>query len=196
MTSSVPRRQLCVYCGSKPGHHPSYAQAAHLLAVAMKRQHLDLVYGAGGIGIMGEIANAVLASGGSVTGIIPTFLDSLEQTHPQLTHLFVVENMHERKAKMAELSDAFLTLPGGLGTMEELFETWTWGQLKLHTKPIGLLNVNGYFDPLIAFLDHGVEQGFIYQEHRELLVVSDKIDSLIDMLVERMHPSTVDMEKS
>ncbi|MBT3880148.1 MAG: TIGR00730 family Rossman fold protein, partial [Candidatus Scalindua sp.] len=158
-------KRLCVYCGSSSGRQPGYAQVARQLAHAMVSKNIDLVYGGASVGIMGEIANAVLGEGGDVIGVIPKGLFAKEVAHTGITELREVGSMHERKALMADLSDGFIALPGGLGTIEEIFEIITWSQLGMHRKPCGLLNVNNYYDKLIGFLDHAVSEQFIKATH-------------------------------
>ncbi len=165
-------KRLCVFCGSKSGSHPQYAEAVRRFAVALVGRGCDLVFGAGHVGLMGVLADAVLAAGGKAIGVIPQALVDRELAHNQLTELRVVHTMHERKALMADLADAFVALPGGYGTADELFEILTWAQLGIHTKPVGLLNIAGFFDPLLAWLDQCVREDFIHQNHRELLLVS------------------------
>lgn len=160
---------VCVFCGSSPGRQPEYASLAKSLGGALARRGLALVYGGGRVGLMGVVADAVLAEGGRAVGVIPKALARKEVAHEGLSELEVVATMHERKARMAELADAFLALPGGLGTLEELFETWTWGQLGIHGKPLGLLDTTGYFDPLVTFLDHAVAEGFVRAQHRAMV---------------------------
>lgn len=161
-----------------------YAAAATALGHALARRGLELVYGAGSVGLMGVLADAVLAAGGRVTGVIPEALATRELMHPGLTTSHVVPDMHTRKATMARLSDAFIALPGGLGTYEELFEVATWAQLGFHAKPIGLLSTAGYFDPLLALLDHTAAQGFVSRQHRELFVVATEPAALLDALAQ------------
>lgn len=173
---------ICVYCGSSPGRDPAYAAAAHAVGRLLAETGRTLVYGGGHVGLMGAVADAALATGGKVIGVIPRALEEKELAHDGLTELRVVGSMHERKAIMADLADGFLALPGGLGTLEELFETWTWGQLGLHAKPYGLLNVAGFYDPLLALVDHMVDERFVGPAHRELLLV----DSAPERLLERM----------
>lgn len=173
-------QSLCVFCGSSTGRRPAYAAAARELASQLARQDLTLVYGGGNIGLMGVLADAMLAAGGRVIGVIPQGLVVREVAHHGLTELHVVGSMHERKARMAELSDAFLALPGGIGTLEELCEVLTWGQLGIHAKPIGLLNVDGYFGPLIALLDHAVAEGFMQADHRRMLLADTHVAALLD----------------
>jgi len=175
-------KSLCVYCGSSIGASPAYADAARHLAKAMVDDNIVLVYGGGNVGLMGVIADEVLRLGGEATGVIPKALMDREVGHTGLTRLHIVKDMHERKAMMADLSDGFIAMPGGIGTLEELFEVFTWSQLGLHDKPIGLLNVNGFYDGLIAFLEHVVSERFLKAEQASLLVhASDPV-----ALVERM----------
>ena len=170
--------RICVYCGSSPGKHAAYREAAAELAQVLAQQGIGLVYGGGSVGIMGSIADAMVDAGAEVIGVIPRALDEKEVSHGGVSEL-VVDSMHERKALMAELSDGFIALPGGLGTIEELFEVLTWTQLGFHHKPCGLLNVQGYFDQLVAFLDHTVEQAFVKPVHRDILLVEEKADPLL-----------------
>jgi uncharacterized protein (TIGR00730 family) len=163
-------KSLCVYCGSSMGASPAYADAARALAKAMVDQDIGLVYGGGNIGLMGTIATEVLRLGGKATGVIPKALMEREIGHVDLTQLHIVKDMHERKALMAELSDGFIAMPGGIGTLEELFEVFTWSQLGFHDKPIGLLNVNGFYNGLTGFLKHVVDQGFLKDAQASLLV--------------------------
>jgi uncharacterized protein (TIGR00730 family) len=173
-------RSICVFCGSSAGRRPAYAAAARELASQLARQGLTLVYGGGNIGLMGLLADAMLAAGGRVIGVIPQGLVVREVAHHGVTELHVVGSMHERKALMAELSDAFVALPGGIGTLEELCEVLTWGQLGIHSKPVGLFNVDGYFDPLIALLDHAVAEGFMQANHRRMLLADTDVAALLD----------------
>jgi uncharacterized protein (TIGR00730 family) len=170
---------VCVYCGSAKGNNPVYADAAKALGRALVQHNLSLVYGGGHVGLMGIVADAVLDAGGEVTGVIPKALMDTEVGHERLTRLLVVKDMHERKALMAEHADGFIAMPGGIGTLEELFETLTWAQLGFHEKPIGLLNVAGFYDPLIEFLRHQTSQGFLRAEHKDLLLVETEPDPLI-----------------
>lgn len=167
----ISRSRLCVFCGSASGVKPGYPAMARQLGREMAERGVSLVFGGGGIGLMGILADAVLAAGGEVIGVIPRGLASKEVAHQSLTTLHVVETMHQRKAMMAELSDAFLALPGGFGTFDELFEIITWSQLGIHRKPIGILNADGYFDPLITLIDHAVVEGFASAETRALVEV-------------------------
>lgn len=160
---------VCVFCGSSPGVDRAFAAAAEEVGRLLAIQGRRLVYGGGRIGLMGTVADAALAHGGEVIGVIPRALAEKEVAHSGLSELRVVASMHERKAAMAELADGFIALPGGIGTLEEFFEVWTWGQLGLHHKPFGLLNVAGFFDPLLAFLDHLTDQRFLRAEHRGML---------------------------
>jgi uncharacterized protein (TIGR00730 family) len=175
-------KRVCVFCGSRKGSRPEYVEAVRVLGVRLAERDLGLVYGGGGIGLMGELADAVLDAGGEVIGVLPEALEIREVGHPRVADLRIVNSMHERKKLMAELSDAFVATPGGLGTLEELFEILTWRQLGLHTKPCGLLEVNGYFEPLLRFLDQSVEEEFVRSKHRELLLLSERPDDLIDQL--------------
>lgn len=163
-------RRICVFCGSQNGEDPAYAEAAIATGKLLAGQGIGLVYGGAKVGLMGAVANAALVGGGEVIGVIPEKLQSREIAHLGLTELFVVDSMHARKTMMAHLADAFIALPGGWGTLEETFEILTWSQLRLHDKPIGLLNVRGYYDPLLAFADRGVEEGFLLPEYRRLLL--------------------------
>ncbi len=164
---------LCVFCGSSPGRDPRHAAAARVLGALVARAGLTLVYGGARVGLMGEVANAALAAGGHVVGVLPAVLGAREVEHDGLSELHRVGTMHERKAKMAELAGAFAALPGGIGTLEELFEVATWRYLALHDKPFGLLNVGGYYDGLLAFLDRAVADGFVKAETRGQLVVEE-----------------------
>jgi len=175
-------RTICVFCGSNIGRNDSYTEASRALVRAMTRHGLDLVYGGGNIGLMGVIAEAALAAGMHVTGVAPQRLLEREVVHRGLSALHVVGSMHERKAKMADLSDAFIALPGGYGTLDELFEALTWTQLGYHRKPAGLLNVAGYFDRLAEYLDHALAERLLTREHRDMLIVETDPDVLIERL--------------
>ncbi len=175
-------RRLCVFCGSRVGKRPIYAKKARRLGELLVARGLGLVYGAGHVGLMGVLADAVLAAGGEVIGVIPQALVDKELAHTGLTALHIVTTMHERKARMADLSDGFVALPGAYGTADELFEVLTWAQLGLHAKPIGLLDVDGFFDPLMSWLDHAVREGFLRPAHRQLLLKSDDPERLLDLL--------------
>ena len=172
-------KQICVYCGSQPGRQPEYQNLAKRLAKALIGAQIGLVYGGASVGIMGIIADEVLALGGRVTGVIPEVLMAKEVAHPNLTELHVVKSMHERKAAMADLADGFIALPGGLGTLEEIFEMLTWAVLGIHKKPCGLLNCNGYYDSLIAFLRHARDEQFIQPAHHQLLICAEDPDHLL-----------------
>ncbi len=185
---------ICVFCGSSPGSRPEYAQAARQLGLDLVRQGIRLVYGGGRVGLMGQIARAVLDAGGQVTGVIPRQLAERELAMSEVSDLRIVGSMHERKALMAELADGFIALPGGLGTVEELFEALTWAQLGMHHKPCGLLDVGGYFGRLTSFVAHAVEEQFVDPEHQEMLLV----DSDAERLLERFRsyrPPSVDKAK-
>ena len=173
---------ICVFCGSNAGRSEVYADAARALAAAIAGRGLKLVYGGGNIGLMGVLADAALAAGGQVIGVAPRRLLEKEVVHQELSELRIVDSMHERKALMAELSDAFIALPGGLGTFEETFEVLTWTQLGFHRKPCGLLNVAGFYDGLTAFLDHAVAERFLKAEHRAMILVGREPGTLIDHL--------------
>ncbi len=172
-------QRLCVYCGSNKGVRADYADAATRLAEALVERGIGLVYGGASRGIMGILADAVLARGGEVTGIIPQAINKREVMHAGLTNLQVVDTMHERKAAMADLSDGFVALPGGFGTLEEIIEIVTWGQLQFHSKPCGILNVANYYDGLLAFIDHSVAEGFLRPQHRDALIIDDDPESLL-----------------
>jgi len=173
-------RRVCVYCGSSPGRNPAYREAGTALGQILAGRGLGLVYGGASVGIMGAVADAVLAGGGEAIGIIPRSLARKEVAHEGLTRQYIVESMHERKAMMAEVSDAFVALPGGWGTIEEIFEMLTWAQLGFHEKPCGMLNVSGYFDGLFAFLEHAVGERFVKPEFRELLILEEDPRRLLD----------------
>lgn len=177
---------MCVYCGSQIGANPEFRRAAEELGRAFAQQQIGLVYGGGSIGLMGVLADAVLQQGGHVTGVIPEFLSKKEVRHDELSELIVVPDMHTRKARMAALADAFLALPGGYGTFEELFEVITWSQLGLHRKPIGLLNTASFFDPLLQMLTAATTTGFIRSPYSSLLQVADSPGSLLDDLLRRL----------
>lgn len=190
-------QSLCVFCGAAAGDRPAYADAARALARLAAQRDCTLVYGGGSIGIMGVLADAALAAGARVIGVLPEHLSRREVAHTGLTELHIVASMHERKALMAARADAFIALPGGLGTLEELFEVLTWSQLGLHRKPCALLNVDGYFDPLIAFLDGAVARGFVQPRHRDMLLIDtdparllQRIDAYVAPAVEKwLEPS-------
>lgn len=175
-------KRLAVYCGSNMGSAPHYAERARALGETMAARGIDLVYGGGHRGLMGVVADAVLAGGGKAYGVIPQALVNLEVAHRGLTELHVVETMHERKAMMTELTDAFVAIPGGIGTLDELFEAWSWNALGYHAKPFALLNEAGFWDEMLAFLDTTVASGFVSQGRRDQLLVASSPDEAIDML--------------
>ncbi len=179
-------KSICVYCGSKAGLDETYLREADALGEAIARRGMGLVYGGGNVGLMGAVAGAVLAAGGSVVGVIPRTLEERELAQREVHELIVTDDMHERKAIMARRSDAFLALPGGYGTMEELFEALAWSQLGFHAKPVGLLNTAGYFDPLVRFLDQAVERGFLRPKDRALLKMEAEAEPLVQALAERV----------
>ena len=182
-------KNICVYCGSSPGRRPEYLQAAQALATELVSQDIGLVYGGASIGVMGAVADAVLAGGGRVTGVIPEVLAVREVPHPNVTKMHVVGSMHERKAMMEELSDGFIALPGGLGTLEELFEILTWAQLGFHRKPCGLLDVAGYFQQLVAFLDHAVAEQLLQPQYRAMLLQADDAAQLLALMDDYTPPA-------
>lgn len=183
-------RRLCVFCGSASGQRAEYTEAAVAVGQLIGARGMELIYGGGSIGLMGAIADAALSSGARVVGVIPKRLARKEIAHHGLSELHIVASMHERKAKMADLSDAFVALPGGMGTMDELFEILTWGQLGEHAKPIGLLNVAGYYDSLLALMETMIAEKFVKEKHRDLLVVDTEVDRLIDRILEHQPPET------
>jgi uncharacterized protein (TIGR00730 family) len=182
-------KNVCVFAGSSAGSRSEYRQRAAELGRALAARGIGLVYGGARVGLMGAVADAVLAAGGQATGVMPAALVSKEIAHTDLTELRVVASMHERKATMADLSDAFVALPGGWGTWEEFFEVLTWGQLGLHRKPCGLLNVQGYFDPLLAFVRHSFDEGFVRREYGSMILVSDSSEGLLERLARYDAPS-------
>ncbi len=175
-------KRICVFCGSKAGIRPEYAEAAQALGAGIAARGLGVVYGGAQVGLMGAVADGALERGGEVIGVIPTFLLKKELAHDGLTELREVSSMHERKAMMVNLSDGFISLPGGLGTFDETMEILTWAQLRIHEHPCGLLNVDGYYDRLVAFLDHAGEQGFISAAHRQMILMEDSPEKLLDRL--------------
>jgi uncharacterized protein (TIGR00730 family) len=179
-------KRLCVFCGSKVGRSPAYEAAARRLAEEAVARNWELVYGGGSVGLMGVLADAALKRGGRIYGVIPSALATPELAHPALTQLHVVPSMHQRKSLMLSLADALVALPGGLGTLEELLEAVTWAQLKLHSKPVAVLNVAHYFKPLLEFLDHAVQEGFLQPEHRRLLFVEEDPATLLALLDRRL----------
>jgi uncharacterized protein (TIGR00730 family) len=180
---------ICIYCGSSPGRLDAYASAAFSLAESLVSRNIRLVYGGASIGIMGMLADQVLKLGGQAIGVIPKALAHKEVAHHHLTELHVTQSMHERKMLMAELSDGFIALPGGIGTLEELFEIWTWAQLGFHHKPCGLLNVEGYYDSLIKFLDHVLAEHFVKKHHHAMLIVETNPDALLDCYLNYQPPA-------
>ncbi|MEP0549149.1 MAG: TIGR00730 family Rossman fold protein [Rhodothermales bacterium] len=178
----MPLRSLCIYCGSRAGVRSDYAEAARATGTLLAERGIRVVFGGGSVGMMGLVADAALDAGGEVIGVIPHALAAREVDHTGLTALHKVDTMHERKALMAELADGFVALPGGIGTLEELMEVWTWVQLGIHRQPVGLLNVAGYFDGLLAFVDHAVAEGFVRPAHRDLLLVAETPAALLDAL--------------
>ncbi len=184
-------KSICVFCGSSPGSLPEYGLGAEKLGRALLDRGIGLVYGGAGFGLMGRLADTMLAGGGKVTGVMPSALINREVAHTGLSDLRVVDSMHERKALMGDLSDAFVAMPGGLGTVEELLEVLTLAQLDIHRKPCGILNIGGYFDHLLAFLDVAADRQFLTNDHRSLLLDSERPDTLLEML-QNFDPSEVD----
>ncbi len=182
-------KRVCVFSGSSPGADLAYRAAARDLGHGLAERGIEIVYGGASVGLMGALADAALESGGRVTGVIPQSLVDREVAHPGLSDLRVVDSMHERKALMAELSDAFVALPGGIGTLEELFEVYTWNQLGLHAKPLGLFNVRGYFDGLVRFLDHAVQERFVTRGSRAMLLVGEDLGALLEGLARWQAPA-------
>ena len=174
--------RICVFCGSSAGEHPAYLEAATRLGGLLASEGIELVYGGARVGVMGRLADSVLEAGGRVTGVIPGVLMNREVAHQELTDLRVVRSMHDRKAEMAELADAFMALPGGLGTLEEFCEVLTWGQLGLHRKACGLLDVGGFYQPLVRFLDHMVAEGFLSKSHRGIVLVERDPERLLERI--------------
>jgi uncharacterized protein (TIGR00730 family) len=181
-------KTICVFCGSSDNIHPEYKQAAHKMGLALVANGFRLVFGAGNKGMMGAVADGVLAAGGEVVGVLIESMNTPALAHAGLQHLKVAATMHERKAHMYDMADAFIALPGGLGTFDELFESVTWGQIGVHEKPVGLLNVRHYFDPLLAMLAHAEREGFMFKEHREMLLVEEEPQALIDAIKAYQHP--------
>ena len=185
----TPINSICVYCGSSPGRIEAYGSAGCALAKSLVSRNIRLVYGGAGIGIMGMVADQVLKLGGQAIGVIPKALAHKEVAHKNLTELHVTQSMHERKMLMAELSDGFIALPGGIGTLEELLEIWTWAQLGFHNKPCGLLNIEGYYDSLIGFLDHVLAEQFVKKDHHAMLIVETNPDALLDHYINYQPPA-------
>jgi uncharacterized protein (TIGR00730 family) len=182
MATDRPITRLCVFCGTNAGSRPEYGAAARELGALLAEEGIELVYGGASVGIMGELADAVQENGGHVTGIIPQQLIQKEAAHRGIPDLIVVASMHQRKSQMADLSDGFIALPGGIGTLEGFFEILTWGQLGIHAKPCGVLNIAGYFDALIGFLDHAVQEGFLTEAHRETIMVETDPRALLERM--------------
>jgi uncharacterized protein (TIGR00730 family) len=175
-------KNICVFCGSSSGARPEYLAAATALGSEIARRNMNLVYGGARIGLMGAVADAVIVNGGSVTGVIPKTFQN-EVAHERLTELHVVDNMHVRKAMMYEKADAFIALPGGLGTLDEFFETLTWSQLGFHKKPCALLNVCGYYDKIIEFIEHSVNEKFVRRAHKDIIIIESSPEKIIDRLI-------------
>jgi uncharacterized protein (TIGR00730 family) len=182
-------KRICVYCGSNTGNRPVFADVAKQLAAELLKRKIELVFGGSSSGIMGVLADAMLDSGGLVTGVIPRALVDKEVAHKGLSELHIVESMHERKAMMETLSDGFIAMPGGYGTLEEIVEVLTWGQLQFHSKPCGLLNVNGFFDDLLCYLDRAAAYGFLRPQHRAMLLVADKPSGLLHQFSQYVPPA-------
>ena len=182
-------KSVCVFCGSSPGHDPVHAEGARAMGTAIAKRGPTLVYGGGAVGLMGIVANSALEAGGEVHGVIPRALREKEVGHNKLTRLEVVETMHIRKARMAELSDGFIAMSGGIGTFEEIFEIWTWSQLGIHGKPLGFLNIDGFYDALAAFLDNTTKAGFMWQAHRDMAMMETDPAALLDKM-EAYKPQT------
>jgi uncharacterized protein (TIGR00730 family) len=193
MPRATDRRieRICVFCGSRPGARPEYLDAARRLGSLLAERGIGLVYGGASVGIMGAVANAVLKGGGEVVGVIPRAMVDRELAHDHLTELRIVNSMHERKALMAELSDAVIALPGGFGTFEELFETITWSQLGIHRKGIGVLNVHGFYDGMISLIEHAIEEQFALTEHRALVLDAPEPEALLDLILSHEPPPPV-----
>ena len=181
-------KSICVYCGSADKMHPDYQETAREMGEAIAKRGWQLIYGAGSTGLMGTVANGALEMGGEVIGVIPSYFNTPTLVHSGLTQLEVVDTIHERKARMIELADAIIALPGGFGTLEELFEALTWAQIGLHRKPVGLLNVRNYYDPLLKLIDHAHTEGFIYSEHAALFTWREKPQDLLEALSNHRHP--------
>lgn len=181
-------RSVCVFCGSSPGNEPYFKEAAEELCQLLAERQITLVYGGANVGIMGMIANEMLRQNAKVIGVIPTALFPKEIPHPNLTQLHVVPTMHERKKLMYDLADAFIVLPGGFGTLDEMFEVLTWGQLGIHQKPLGVLNLRGYYQKLLDYMENAIQFGFVRSEHRKLYVVEDKPALLLNSLIQHVTP--------
>lgn len=175
-------KSICIFCGSSKGFSPKYEAVSKQLGKQLAEQNIEIIYGAGNVGLMGVVADAALDAGGKVVGIIPDFLKKWEVYHENLTELIVTETMHQRKWIMDERSDSVIVLPGGFGTLDELFEILTWGQLQLHEKPIGILNIDGFYDPLLGHINNMVKEGFVKEVNLDLFVVANSIDALLDKM--------------
>jgi uncharacterized protein (TIGR00730 family) len=182
MSATRQFHRVCVFCGTNPGSQPAYGVAARELGRVLADREIELVYGGASVGIMGELADSVQEHGGHVTGIIPQQLMEKEAAHTGIRNLIVVASMHQRKSQMADMSDGFIALPGGIGTLEGFLEVLTWGQLGIHAKPAAILNVEGYFDDLTAFLDHAVQEGFLTGDHRDAIIVEAEPERLLDRM--------------
>lgn len=188
-------KRIAVFCGSASGASAAYTEGASLLGKTLAAQGIGLVYGGSSAGLMGAVAQSVLQEGGEAIGVIPTVLQEKEIAHTNLTELYIVDSMHERKAKMAELADAFIVMPGGAGTMEEFFEVFTWAQIGLHQKPIGLLNIAHYFDPLVSFFDHMTDERFLQEQYRTMLLVEESPEQLLASFHSHTPPAVKTYEK-
>lgn len=186
---------LAVFCGSSTGISKAYQEGAIQLGKELAKRNITLIYGGASVGMMGALANATLASGGEVIGVIPKMLQDREIAHPNLTQLFVVESMHERKAKMAELADGFIALPGGPGTLEEFLEVFTWAQLGVHQKPCGLLNIEEYYNPLVSLFHHMADQQFLHEKYRSMALVDSRPDQLIEQFYAYQPPGVKEFGK-
>lgn len=183
-------KAITIFCGSSSGFAPVYLEQARLLGKTLAERGIDVVYGGARVGLMGALADGALQAGGAVTGVLPAFLKAKEIAHEGLTNLILTDSMHERKMKMNELSDGVIALPGGFGTLEELFEMLTWGQLGLHKKPVAILNASGFYDPLIALIDTMVERGFLKPDNRDMLLISNDIEELLEKMMNYRPPET------
>ncbi|WP_093016055.1 LOG family protein [Sphingobium sp. YR768] len=182
--------RICVFLGSSPGRSPIYREAAEAFGTLLAKRGIGLVYGGGTVGLMGVVADAACAAGGEVIGVIPEALRAREHDHQGISELHVVQTMHERKALMAKLADGFVTLPGGIGTFEEMFEAWCWSQLGYHAKPVGMLDVNGFYSGMSGFIDHVVTEGFLKPEHRAMLLVEKDPEVMLDRIAQYLPPRT------
>jgi len=182
-------KNIAVFCGSSSGNNKIYGEQAAATGRFLVEQGIDLIFGGGKVGLMGMLADAALEAGGRVTGVIPGFLQTKEVAHEQLSELIVVETMHQRKALIHEMSDGFIALPGGYGTLEELFEILTWGQLGLHPKPVGLLNIGGFFDHILSSLDHMVQEGFVHEINREMVLCDHHPEGLLKQMLAYQAPT-------